>query len=79
MTTRENELNIILGVYDNDGNLITKGLQANIEECRNQIQDTLNFKDYLGENLWLDFCAYRREDTYSNDNYISDGDPTSPF
>lgn len=73
MAVRERELNIILGAYDNDGNLITKGLQTNIEECRNQIQDILNFKNYLGEELWLDFCAYRREDSYSNDNYISDG------
>ena len=23
--------------------------------------------------MWLELCAYRREDTYSNDNYISDG------
>lgn len=70
---REDEISIILGVYDNDGNLILDGLQTNIEECRNEIQKALDFKSYLGEELWLDFCAYRREDTYSNDNYISDG------
>jgi hypothetical protein len=70
---RENEINIILGVYDNDGNLIVDGLQPNIEECIRQIQDSLNFEEYLGERLWLDFCAYRREDKYSNSNYISDG------
>lgn len=73
MKIREDEINIILGVYDNDGNLIADGLQTNIEECRNQIQDSLNFEKYLGETLWLEFCSYRREDTYSNDNYISDG------
>lgn len=73
MKIREDEINVILGVYDNDGNLITKGLQTNIEECRNQIQSVLDFKKYLGEELWLEFCSYRREDTYSNDNYISDG------
>lgn len=48
-------------------------LQINIEECKNEIQDALNFEDYLGEDLWLEFCAYRREDKYSNSNYISDG------
>ena len=73
MKVREDEISIILGVYDSNGNLITKGLQTNIEECRSQIQSTLDFKKYLGEELWLEFCAYRREDTYSNDNYISDG------
>lgn len=73
MKIRENEINVILGVYDNDGNLVEKGLQTNIEECRNKIQESLNFEKYLGEELWLEFCAYRREDKYSNSNYISDG------
>lgn len=70
---RENEIAVISGVYDVDGNLKTNGLQASIEECRNSIQDTLNFEKYLGEDLWLIFCSYRREDKYPNDNYISDG------
>lgn len=70
---REDEINIISGVYDLDGNLIIKGLQTHIEECKFQIQDTLNFEKYLGVDLWHEFCAYRREDKYSNDNYISDG------
>ena len=77
MAIRENEIAIIKGVWNkNDENnpiLITKGLQQSIEECRNAIQAELNFETYLGEALWLEFCAYRREDKYSNDNYISDG------
>lgn len=40
---------------------------------KNEIQNILNFENYLGEELFLLFCSYRREDTYSNDNYISDG------
>lgn len=32
-----------------------------------------DFRTYIGEELYLEFCAYRREDTYKNDNYISDG------
>ncbi len=74
---RESEIAIIKGVYDktdvDNPYLITKGLQQNIEECRNAIQTELNFEIYLGETLWLEFCAYRREDKYSNDNYISEG------
>ena len=70
---REDEINIISGVYDLDGNLITEGLQAYILKCKKQIQDALDFEKYLGDKLWLEFCAYRREDKYSNDNYISDG------
>lgn len=70
---REDEINIITGVYDIDGNLVTKGLQTHIEENRSQIHKALNFEKYLGTELWLEFCAYRREDKYSNENYISDG------
>lgn len=70
---REDEISVILGVYNTDGSLKTKGLQTNIEECKIQIQNALNFESYLGKELWLEFCAYRREDKYSNENYISDG------
>lgn len=74
---RENEIVIIEGVWDNSDEenpkCTTKGLQQYIEECQKEIQDALNFENYLGESLWLEFCAYRREDKYSNDNYISDG------
>ena len=40
---------------------------------RKIIQDNLNLRNYLGENLYNEFSLYRREQTYSNDNYISDG------
>lgn len=33
----------------------------------------LNFQKYLGSDLWKLFCSYRREDTYSNSNFVSDG------
>lgn len=49
-----------------------KNLQLNINECRTEIQQILNFESFLGD-LWLEFCAYRKEDKYSNENYISDG------
>lgn len=52
---------------------IVESLQSAIMEERNAIQTALNFENYLGEELWLEFAAYRREDTYQNDNYISDG------
>lgn len=70
---REDEINIILGVYDIDGKLISNGLQAEIEKCQEETKNELDFEKYLGEKLWLEFCSYRREDVYSNDNYISDG------
>ena len=58
---------------ENEINAVTNGLQANIERCKGQIQKHLDFQNFLGNKLWLEFCAYRREDKYTNENYISDG------
>lgn len=73
MAIREDEVNDVLGEYDVNGKLLADGLQTNIEDIKVQIQDKLNFEKYLGKDLWLQFCAYRREDKYQNENYISDG------
>ena len=71
--TRENEISVISGLYDDNNILIKKGIQNLIEEYKIKIQNALNFEKYLGEDLWLEFISYRREDTFTNDNYISDG------
>lgn len=42
-----------------------------VEAYRQETKDALNFASYLGDDLYKVFCNYRREDTYSNDNYIS--------
>ena len=47
--------------------------KANREKITNSIQDQLNLEKYLGKELYHEYCTYRREDTYQNDNYISDG------
>lgn len=71
---RNSEINIVLVSYDDDGKLINKGIQFYIEEYRNKVQKKLDFQEYLEkEDLWKTFCAYRRDDKYSNSNYISDG------
>lgn len=72
INAREAEISVIIGVYDKDGDLSTHGLQTLLEGERSRIQDILDFEKYLGE-LWLEFVSYRREDTYQNNNYISDG------
>lgn len=43
-----------------------------LQQEQSDIQSSLNLQDYLGE-LYPIFCSYRREDTYSNSNFISDG------
>lgn len=47
--------------------------QAEIASVITSTQEKLDFEKFMGEELWLELAAYRREDTYQNDNYISDG------
>ena len=69
---REKEIQVVVGKRDADGDVIEMGLQNYLDEYRDEIHDALDFEKYLGEDLWRVFCSYRREDKYSNDNYISD-------
>lgn len=69
---REEEIAIVVGKRDADGDLTVKGLQNYLDDYRTEIHEALDFEKYLGTEMWHDFCAYRREDKYSNDNYISD-------
>lgn len=61
MQARENEIEI------------SNNLQEELYQIRDNVQEALNFENYLGEDLWLDFCTYRRDDEYSNDNYKAEG------
>lgn len=68
LTACQNEMNVraaIIEEYETE--------EAELIKQRNEIQSILNFEKYLGEELYLLFCSYRREDTYQNDNFISDG------
>lgn len=47
--------------------------RESLESQRSDLQEMLNFENYIGKELYTEFCAYRREDQYSNDNFISDG------
>lgn len=69
---REDEIGRINGVYNKDGELTETGLLTEITNFRDETQAVLNFKNHIGE-YWNELASYRREDTYSNSNYISDG------
>lgn len=70
---RQAEIEVIAGKFDKDGDIISQGMQTILEQEKNDIQAALNFQEYLGDDLWLEFVSYRREDTYENQNFISDG------
>ena len=58
---RENEINTI------------QLMQDELDREQSEIQSMLNMETYLGNTLWLELISYRRESSYKNDNYISDG------
>lgn len=59
--TREDEIEII------------NGLEDNIISQRNAIQKELSMEDFLGEILWNELALFRREDKYTNENYVAEG------
>lgn len=54
----------------NDGKT---GICDAIMRKMNAANSVLNFQNYLGDVYWTELQAYRREDEYKNDNFISDG------
>lgn len=70
---REYELYTVEGKYNNQNQLVQDGVQIEIERIITEVQDVLNFKNYIGIDLYKEFSSFIRMDKYSNDNYISDG------
>lgn len=70
---REDELYTVEGKYNNQNQLVQDGVQIEIERIITEVQDALNFKNYIGIDLYKEFSSFIRMDKYSNDNYISDG------
>lgn len=72
---RRDELIIVAGETVPEGDFVweTPGVETDFRDEKRKIQKELDFEAYLGEELLTEFSAFRREDTYSNSNYISDG------
>ena len=70
---RENEVYTIEGKYNNQDELVQDGVQTEIERMVGEVQDALNFKKYIGTDLYKEFSSFIRMDKYSNENYVSDG------
>ena len=70
---REDELYTVEGKYNNQNQLVQNGIQIEIERIITEVQDALNFKNYIGIDLYKEFSSFIRMDKFSNDNYISDG------
>ena len=79
LNLRNQEIALVYGTHDLNGNVQTKGVLQYIVESITEIQRILNFRNYIYENtdpnsydLYNLYTTYIREDTYSNSNYISD-------
>ncbi|MDE6312807.1 MAG: tail fiber domain-containing protein [Lachnospiraceae bacterium] len=73
--SRSRQLEYIKAFYYANYNPITNQAEFSgfLHELRSEINALLDFKSYIGDNLWKTFCAYRKEDKYSNSNYVSTG------
>ena len=69
---REKELAIISGTLDEYGDVKYFGLQNYIEDIKSKILKDMDFQKCLGD-CWEEFCSFRRDDLWSNENYISEG------
>lgn len=45
----------------------------NLSAQRQRIQEACNFRNFLGEEMYKTFCAFKREDLYKNNNFKSKG------
>lgn len=43
------------------------------EVKQKEMNELLNLQNYLGGDLFKTYCSYRRDDSYQNSNYVSDG------
>lgn len=69
---RESEINILTGTTDEYGDIKTKGIRNYIDDIREEILSELDFQSFIGDS-WAELSSFRRESTWSNSNYISDG------
>jgi len=67
MNKRQLQIDTVHRLYNYDNK------SGTVYDIQNSLQDELNLETYLGKDMWTKFCAFRMEDTYQNDNYISDG------
>lgn len=78
---RNTEINQVTGYYNVNGQLIKYGMMTYLEWVINAIQSNLDLEDYMREgkteaealNLLSELASFRREDTYKNENFVSDG------
>lgn len=65
--TRESQIEAVNAVYN------TEKSTGEIQDIVNSVKAELDLENYLGEDLYMLWYSYRREDDYSNDNYSSTG------
>lgn len=65
--TRESQIEAVNAIYN------TEKSTGEIQDIVNSVKAELDLENYLGEDLYMLWYSYRREDDYSNDNYSSTG------
>ena len=77
---RQKEIDDVVGKFDTNGHLVEHGMMSYLEDIVSELQEKLDLEGYIntfgGSNateLLKELVSFRREDTYKNDNFISEG------
>ena len=65
--TRESQIEAVNAIYN------TEKSAGEIQDIVTSVKAELDLENYLGEELYMLWYSYRRENDYSNDNYSSTG------
>lgn len=72
---RQEQLSYIKAKRDNDNKIVdgvNKGIIDYLDDIRIEINNDLNIKNFLGDDLWEELSAWRRQDQYQNSSFVSD-------
>ena len=72
-STRENECNIVMAMCGTNAKVNSSANPFGLLNIKIDIQKYLDLENYLGAILWTELNALRREEAFSDSNYISDG------
>lgn len=77
---RQSDIQSIIGVYDTNGNLKRDGMLTCLDKIIACLQENLELEGFIkkisgskADSLLMELVSFRREDTYQNDNFVSDG------
>lgn len=78
--TRKSEIEKVVSVTDDSGRILSDGMMSALDKIILDLREKMDLENFIKTNysdnyhsLLVELVSFRREDTYKNDNFISDG------